>query len=75
MHCGLRELERREVARGDRIAGQARGQFGIVHRDMVYDIEVDTTEIGAAAAAAVIVERIRDGTAGAALERMRAGLT
>ncbi|MEM1230872.1 MAG: AAA family ATPase, partial [Pseudomonadota bacterium] len=31
VHCELAELERREQARGDRMLGQARGQFGHVH--------------------------------------------
>lgn len=35
-------LEARERARGDREIGLARGQYGIVHRDLVYDLEVDT---------------------------------
>jgi chloramphenicol 3-O phosphotransferase len=43
VHCALDELERREVARGDRRIGQARGQFDKIHRDCVYDIEIDST--------------------------------
>jgi len=35
-------LEERERARGDREIGLARGQYDLVHRDMVYDLEVDT---------------------------------
>ncbi|MER6531820.1 chloramphenicol phosphotransferase CPT [Streptomyces sp. NPDC001508] len=33
----------REVARGDRIAGMAAAQAEVVHRGVVYDLEVDTT--------------------------------
>ena len=40
--CPLDELERRERARGDRVIGQARSQFGIVHIGIKYDLEVDT---------------------------------
>ena len=43
VHCDLEELERREIARGDRLHGQARGQFDLVHRYMDYDFEVDTS--------------------------------
>ncbi|MEM7766820.1 MAG: AAA family ATPase [Pseudomonadota bacterium] len=43
VHCDLDELERREIARGDRVHGQARGQFDLVHRYVDYDFEVDTT--------------------------------
>lgn len=41
--CPLDELERREVARGDRTIGLARDQYGQVHRFAVYDVEVDTS--------------------------------
>jgi chloramphenicol 3-O phosphotransferase len=43
VHCLLEELERREIKRGDRVIGQARGQFSIVHLEMRYDIKVDST--------------------------------
>ncbi|MEM1148543.1 MAG: chloramphenicol phosphotransferase [Pseudomonadota bacterium] len=43
VHCDLEELERREVARGDRVRGQARGQYDIVHEHAIYDVSVDTT--------------------------------
>jgi chloramphenicol 3-O phosphotransferase len=33
----------REVARGDRVIGMAALQADLVHRDVVYDLEVDTT--------------------------------
>lgn len=44
VHCSLDELERREINRGDRVIGQTRGQFAIVHAKMRYDIEVDSTQ-------------------------------
>jgi chloramphenicol 3-O phosphotransferase len=44
VHCSLEELERREINRGDRVIGQARGQFAIVHARMRYDIEVDSSQ-------------------------------
>lgn len=44
VHCSLEELERREINRGDRVIGQARGQFAIVHSKMRYDIEVDSSQ-------------------------------
>lgn len=43
VHCSLEELERREIMRGDRIIGQARGQFEIVHLGTRYDIQVNST--------------------------------
>ncbi|ANZ42420.1 chloramphenicol phosphotransferase [Lentzea guizhouensis] len=33
----------RELARGDRVSGMAEAQAYLVHRDMTYDVEVDTT--------------------------------
>ena len=55
VHCDLDELERREVARGDRLVGQARGQFDIVHRWFRYDLEIDTTSASPEAAADTII--------------------
>ncbi|MEV5608867.1 AAA family ATPase [Streptomyces sp. NPDC052225] len=42
VHCPLEELERRERSRGDRPAGLAALQFGLVHRHGDYDLEIDT---------------------------------
>ena len=36
-------LEARERQRGDRLIGLARWQFDRVHRDMRYDLEIDTS--------------------------------
>lgn len=49
-------LEARERARGDREVGLARWQYGRVHRDIAYDLEVDT----ATAAPAECARLIRD---------------
>ncbi|MEF2279230.1 AAA family ATPase [Deinococcus sp. YIM 134068] len=43
LHCPLPELERRELARGDRRPGDTRRDFGTVHSFGVYD-EVDSTQ-------------------------------
>lgn len=57
--CDLAELERREIARGDRIPGQARGQFDIVHQHMQYDLEIDSTSRTPIDCARQIVEALR----------------
>jgi len=57
VHAPLEVLEAREKARGDRAIGLARGQFGIVHRDVHYDFEVDTSRASADDCARAIVER------------------
>lgn len=41
--CDVDELVRREAARGDRYVGFASGTSATVHRDMNYDLVVDTT--------------------------------
>lgn len=43
VHCDLEELERREQERGDRPAGLARWQYTRMHRQVVYDFEVNTS--------------------------------
>ncbi|WP_409294835.1 phosphotransferase-like protein [Peribacillus sp. SCS-26] len=42
LHCPLEELARREEERGDRRMGLAAEQFPHIHKDLRYDIEVDT---------------------------------
>ncbi|MDX2560227.1 chloramphenicol phosphotransferase CPT [Streptomyces sp. TX20-6-3] len=43
VRCDSAVAEGRETARGDRVAGMAAKQADIVHRGVVYDVEVDTT--------------------------------
>lgn len=43
VHCPLDELERRELARGNRRAGDARRDFETIHGHCRYDVEVDST--------------------------------
>jgi chloramphenicol 3-O phosphotransferase len=42
VHCSLDELNKRELARGDRPLGSAAQDFQAIHLNMVYDFEVDT---------------------------------
>jgi chloramphenicol 3-O phosphotransferase len=65
VHCDPAELERRELARGDRRPGEALGhlQEDRIHELGPYDLEVDTT----AGVSGELVERI------AAAWRARAG--
>jgi chloramphenicol 3-O phosphotransferase len=58
VHCSLVELERREVARGDRVIGQARGQFDRVHQGMRYDLEVDSTHDSPKDVALHVIEQL-----------------
>jgi chloramphenicol 3-O phosphotransferase len=36
-------LEERERARGNRIAGESRAQFDVIHSGIDYDVRVDTS--------------------------------
>lgn len=42
VHCPLDVIEKREKDRGDRPLLSARGQYDIVHKDIEYDLEVNT---------------------------------
>ena len=42
LHCPLEKLERREQKRNSRRQGFAKAQFGRIHKDKIYDIELDT---------------------------------
>ncbi len=48
----------RETARGDRISGMAASQAEKVHRDVFYDLEVDTTRTEALECARTVAARI-----------------
>ena len=52
--CPIEELERRELARGDRHIGLAHRQFADIHNFLRYDIEVDTHQQSAEICAAHI---------------------
>ena len=45
LHCSLEELERREMQRGDRRAGEARLDFQTVHSITTYDLELDSENL------------------------------
>ncbi len=54
VHCPLPELERRERARGDRRAGDARRDLETVHSFSRYDFELDSSGSPGANAAKII---------------------
>lgn len=58
VRCPLEELEKRELARGDRTVGLARSQFAEVHNSLQYDVEVNTHEQSAEECAALIIQFI-----------------
>jgi chloramphenicol 3-O phosphotransferase len=60
VHCDVQVAVKRELARGDRAVGMARGQAESVHRGISYDVEVDTTHSTPAEAAAIVVAALRE---------------
>ena len=46
VHCPLEVLIQREADRKDRTLGQAEAQFPLVHKDLIYDLVVDTSLMG-----------------------------
>ena len=54
VRCDARIAAGRELARGDRITGMAASQAELVHRGIVYDLEVDTTQTEAVECAQAI---------------------
>lgn len=59
--CPLEELERREIARGDRRVGIARGMLGLAHEHELYDFTVDTSVMTSAECADAIKNRFMAG--------------
>jgi chloramphenicol 3-O phosphotransferase len=51
-------LEARERARGDRLIGLARWQYDRIHKDMKYDLEVDTSRSTPMQCATLIREKL-----------------
>ena len=49
----------REIARGDRVTGMAASQAEVVHRGVVYDLQVDTTHAEALECARTIAASVR----------------
>jgi chloramphenicol 3-O phosphotransferase len=54
--ASLEVIEERERVRGDRRLGLARWQYGRVHRNVVYDLEIDVSCLTPTEAAGIIVE-------------------
>jgi chloramphenicol 3-O phosphotransferase len=71
VHCPLDELERREVARGDRPVGGARRDFETIHRLAIYDLELDALQ-APAANALTLISAWRQRPRPSAFERMAA---
>ena len=58
VRCDAEVAARRELGRGDRVAGMAASQAAVVHRGVSYNMEVDTTRTGAPECALAIAARL-----------------
>jgi chloramphenicol 3-O phosphotransferase len=59
VRCETAVAAGREIARGDRVAGMAASQAGVVHQGVVYDLQVDTTHTEALDCARSIAAAVR----------------
>ena len=71
LRCPLEVLEQRERARKDRTWGQARDQFEAVHSHVVYDLEVDTAQLGPEECARQVHAMLDSGEPPQAFRRLR----
>lgn len=71
VHCPVDELNRRELARGDRHVGIARWQFDHVHRFGPYDFELHTDRLTPEQCGLELAALLRSNTTGAAFHRLR----
>jgi chloramphenicol 3-O phosphotransferase len=69
VQCPLDVLEQRERSRKNRTLGQAKAQYGVIHRYAAYDLEVDTSVLDPQECARQIQARL--GQPPQAFQRMR----
>jgi chloramphenicol 3-O phosphotransferase len=58
--CPLEVLEERERSRKNRTLGQARAQYEIIHKHVVYDKQVDTSRLSPAESARKVCSRLSE---------------
>ena len=71
VRCPLQVAEQREQERGDRNQGLVRAHYDLVHSHGIYDLEVDTSTLTPVEAANQIKNRLQNGPAPDALQRLR----
>ncbi|WP_030933860.1 chloramphenicol phosphotransferase CPT [Streptomyces sp. NRRL S-646] len=62
VRCEAAVAAGREIARGDRVRGMAEQQAELVHRDMEYDVEVDTTRTESLECARTVAAAVLSGS-------------
>lgn len=75
VRCPLEVLVARERERGSRTIGQAEAQHEVVHSDLLYDFEVDTSLSTAQECGKLIARRVRDGEPPTAFRDIKSRLT
>jgi chloramphenicol 3-O phosphotransferase len=75
LFCPLVVLEARERGRPDRTQGAAKADFDLVHKNKVYDIEIDTSLLTSEQSASVIFQYIKSGNEPQAFNYLRQGIT
>jgi chloramphenicol 3-O phosphotransferase len=60
VQCPLDVLERREQGRKNRTLGQAKLQYSVIHKYVVYDLEVDTSKSNPEECAQTIIQRMQN---------------
>jgi chloramphenicol 3-O phosphotransferase len=58
VRCAAAVAAAREAGRADRVVGMAASQAEVAHRDVTYDVEVDTTDRSAAECATIIAAHL-----------------
>lgn len=71
VHCPLDVLEAREQQRKDRSPGLTRKQFDVVHRNALYDLEINTSTMNSDACAERVVEAMQTPPTPHAFVRMK----
>jgi chloramphenicol 3-O phosphotransferase len=59
LFCPLEILEQREKDRKDRTLGQAHEQFDVIHKYVIYDLELDTSVSTVDECAIKVIERLK----------------
>lgn len=71
IHCPLEVLVERENSRKNRTPGQAAAQFPLMHKNIIYDVEVDTSTMNPLDCAGTIAQRLKEPQPLDAIDRLR----
>lgn len=75
IHCPLEVLIQREIDRKDRTLGQAAAQYPLLHRNAIYDLEVDTSKLNVEECVLLIKHHIEHGEPPYAFKQLKERLS